>query len=297
MVTREEPTYRHPWLGVEMRHLATLVAVARTRSFRQAAAELGYVQSAVSQHITRLERVVGTRLVERERGRRSVGLTPAGRILCERSVEIIARLRAARTDALACADDQRGGIHVAVGPDVDPSLLAAVLHAAPPGLRVSQLGNDELLTALESGTVDAAIGSEPANPRLAVAPLAEDPFVLLSPGAADLRDDRLVMPAWVRLDAHLRGAGVALERVLRVPVAAAVAPLVAAGAGIGLLPHSQATALPPGLAVLPAPDAIPARRVSLCWHATRRTPALERFTGAVVARRAGAPEPVLLRAA
>src|ERR1700750_1982648 len=72
---------RERWTGLELRHLITLAAVGREASFSRAAEALGYTQSAVSQQISRLEHITGTRLVERPGGPRPVSLTPAGRLL------------------------------------------------------------------------------------------------------------------------------------------------------------------------------------------------------------------------
>ena len=57
--------------------LRSLIAVADTGGFHRAAAALQLSQSAVSQHVRRLERVLGRPLVEPD-GRRA-RLTPSGR--------------------------------------------------------------------------------------------------------------------------------------------------------------------------------------------------------------------------
>ncbi|HVT70503.1 MAG TPA: LysR family transcriptional regulator, partial [Trebonia sp.] len=68
--------------------LRSLIAVADAGGFHRAASDLGLSQSAVSQHIRRLERVVGRPVVEPD-GRRT-RLTPAGVILLDQARKIIA---------------------------------------------------------------------------------------------------------------------------------------------------------------------------------------------------------------
>ena len=57
------------WLGLELRHLIALKAIAEHGTFGRAAKELGYTQSAISQQIATLERIVGQRLIDRPGGR------------------------------------------------------------------------------------------------------------------------------------------------------------------------------------------------------------------------------------
>src|SRR5881394_2843856 len=105
---------RDKWLGVELRHLAALEAVARMRSFGAAARELGYTQSAVSQQIAQLEKVVGHKLFDRPGGPRRVEPTEAGLLLLRHADAIVARLDAARADMAALAEGAGGTLRVGV---------------------------------------------------------------------------------------------------------------------------------------------------------------------------------------
>src|SRR5438309_11956794 len=102
------------WLGVEMRHLAALEAVAEEGSFGRAARRLGYTQSAVSQQIAHLEKVVGARLLERPGGPRAVSLTDAGRLLLRHADAIVARLAAAQADMAAFQAGEAGPLRVGI---------------------------------------------------------------------------------------------------------------------------------------------------------------------------------------
>src|SRR2546430_16161911 len=96
------------WLGIDLRHLAALEAVARTRSFGRAARELGYTQSAVSQQIAQLERIVGQRLFDRPGGPPRVEPTEAGLLLLRHAAAILPQLDAARAPMGAPAPGEAG---------------------------------------------------------------------------------------------------------------------------------------------------------------------------------------------
>ena len=90
------------WPSLEVRHLLALAAVTETGTFSRAAEELGYTQSAVSQQIGALERIVGTPVFERPGGPRPVRLTPAGEILLTHARAVLARVSSASADLRAC---------------------------------------------------------------------------------------------------------------------------------------------------------------------------------------------------
>src|SRR5580658_1220677 len=94
--------------------LRSLIAVADTGGFHRAAATLHLSQSAVSQHIRRLERVVGKALVEPD-GRRA-RFTSSGESLLAEARQIVA----AHDQALA---------HLAI-PEADEIVIGATDHAA-----------------------------------------------------------------------------------------------------------------------------------------------------------------------
>ena len=146
------------WLGVEVRHFAALDAVAREGSFGRAADRLGYTQSAVSQQIATLERIVGETLVERPGGPRAVSLTEAGELLLRHAEAIVARLDAARADIAALRAGETGTLRVATYQSVGARVLPGVMRrflADWPGIELglSEPTTDpELYAAIESGT-------------------------------------------------------------------------------------------------------------------------------------------------
>src|SRR6267378_1639740 len=177
--------------GVELRHLAALEAVGRTRSFGRAARELGYTQSAVSQQIAQLERNVGVRLVDRPGGPRQVDLTDAGRLLLRHADAIVAQLDAAKADMAALAEGAAGPLRVGIYQSVGARILPALLRRFReewPRVEVSvreETDAADLLRMLEHGELDLTFVDLPLpEGPFESAEVLRDPYVLIvAPGS------------------------------------------------------------------------------------------------------------------
>ena len=79
---------------LDLRELRALVAVKERGTFRQAAEELGYTQSALSHQVAALERALDRRLFTRPGGRGRVQLTPAGEVVYRRALRALGEVEA-----------------------------------------------------------------------------------------------------------------------------------------------------------------------------------------------------------
>ncbi|MCB7137489.1 LysR family transcriptional regulator [Cellulosimicrobium marinum] len=285
---------------MDLTRLRVLAAVAREGSVTGAARVLHYAQPSVSHHLARLEADVGVPLTER--AGRGVRLTEAGRLLAARAEEILGRVGAARAEVEALAGLAAGRVRLAAFPSALATLVPDVvarLGAEHPGLAVGLVEAEppEALGALRRGEVDVALVFEhdrsPADlDGLAAVPVLDAPLSVVTragdDGAVDLA--RFADEPWIagcpRCRADLVGrcerAGFTPRIAFETDDYVAVQALVAAGAGVSLLPdlalraHRDAR-----VATSPLPGA--SRRVLAVTYGRRPPPGARAVVAGLVA--------------
>ncbi|MGH9210796.1 MAG: LysR family transcriptional regulator [Acidimicrobiales bacterium] len=290
------------WLGIEMRHLAALKAIAEEGTFRAAATRLGYTQSAVSQQVATLERLVGAKLIERPGGPRPVFLTDVGTLLLRHTEAIVARLQAAQADTAAILAGGQGTLRVGTYQSVGERILPVLV----PGFQAAHLGveirlvesesDDDLLAHVERGDLDLAFALAPlCEGPFAFVKLMSDPWMLLVPanGPMACRKEPVTLQeaaglpmigprlhrCRMQIDDHFRAEGLEPHYVLRSDENGTVHNMTAAGVGVGVVPRLAVNPSDERVVALPlAPDVAP-RIVALAWHRDRyRQPTAEAFT-------------------
>ena len=278
-----------------MRHLLALIAVVETGTFSAAAEQLGYTQSAVSQQVATLERIVGTPLFERPGGPRPVRLTAAGEILLTHARAVLARISSAATDLRALASGEQGELRVGTLPSVGTKILPRLLgtfRAEWPGIQIGlreSRDSAELLHAVEAGDIDVTfidIGPYETGP-LEVRPLLDDPMVFLAPAGAPEAGQRAVSIADIAhlpmigtrnpgcrqiIDDAFRQAPVSPTYVFRSDDNPTIQGLIGSGLAYAVLPLLTVDEHDPTVAIIPIRPAPPPRRLGIAWHPGRRPP-------------------------
>lgn len=244
--------------SITLDRLTGIVAFARAAShgsFRAAAQSMSVSPSAVSKTIQRLEQQLGLRLFTRTT--RSIVLTPEGRDLHERALHLLRAAEELAQSAAATRSEPSGTLKIAAPMPIGTRLLASALpefRRRHPRLRVDLRLNDRFVNLVEEG-IDVAIRiGQQDDPNLISRRLAPtrvsafaSPGYLSQRGAPkcpeDIKDHDCVnfrfqnsgqTMRW-NFNVGSRVAEMTPDAAIVVDASEAVAEVIAAGGGIGML--------------------------------------------------------------
>jgi len=298
-MTERSPAPEIGWPGLELRHLVALAAVAEHGTISKAADVLGYTQSAVSQQVAALERVVGAPVFDRPGGPRPLTRTEAGDVLLSHARTVLSQLRLAEADVRAVVAGERGTLRVGTIQSVGTRVLPDVLrgfHAERPGVQVTlRESHDprELLALVAAGELDVTfcelpLPDGPWHHREVLV----DPFVLVAPASTPeasrpfVRHEDLVDLPLIgyRNDACASNQSI-FEALGRDPVYVfqsddntTIQGCVGAGLGFALLPRLTIDPDDPAVRLVDLEPAPAPRVLGVAWSSDRRDPpAVEAF--------------------
>jgi DNA-binding transcriptional LysR family regulator len=281
-------------VDLDLRKLRYFVAVAQELHFGRAAERLHIAQPVLSRQIRSLEEELGAEVFTRDR--RGTVLTAAGEQLLEDAVPLLASAQALLTRVTAAAQDtQTLTIGFMPGITLTPATVAFTARHPKVNVRLLRTTWDDQVEVLRDGRADVGVVRLPIDrDGLRVQHLFREPRVVMLPvghvlanrasvTVADLASEHLLqdpnaVPEWRDVAVELRD-----KRRREVPVIHQVEEkleLVAAGAGICVLPLSTATFYTRADVVAVRVDGIAPNEVALAWVATRRSPLIHDFAEA-----------------
>ena len=172
--------------NLEMRHLVTLRAVAETGTFAKAATRLGYTQSAISQQVASLERMVGSALFDRPGGPKKPVLTPAGRLLLEHAEGIEKRVSTLSEELEDLAAGRVGRLVIGTFQSVSAQILPEVIiriKKQTPDITIElqeNLEDSKVAQLIDQGEVDMAFLVN-GHSKLEQELVLEDRYLAVSP--------------------------------------------------------------------------------------------------------------------
>ena len=285
---------------MELRHLRSLVTLAREGNFTRAARRLRIAQPALSQQIRSLEREVGVLLVARTN--RTSGLTDAGARLVARAEGILLSVQDATQEMRTHAGEEGGSVRIgcALQTLVEgrlPKLLATFRQWHPrTRIVLREVHTRQVLELLRRGEVDigllhlgrvgtTVVGMRAASQTISLGRLQTEPVVLVvgpthrlagrtSIDLEELREETFVSfraGATVRemLMLATRRAGFAARIGFSTPNMGTVRAFVSAGLGIALVPRSALEVPSPPLKAVPVASPRMERVITLARNTAR----------------------------
>jgi DNA-binding transcriptional LysR family regulator len=269
---------------LDAHRLRVFRAVVASGSVNQAATNLGYTPSAISQHVAALQRETGLRLIERNG--RGIEPTTTGQLLADAAGEALERLAALDSVVADLRESRVGSLSVSyfasAGAAWIPPVVAALTSEFPDlrvDLRLIELADEKQAPP----DVEVYVEGAASGPMRGydTYPLLEEPYVAVLrethrlAGLETIPLRELADEPWVDNDFS---RGPCRQAVLDACSSVGFSPgfhiethdyptaisFVATGVGITILPRLGIGALlPPGLVAVPVVDPVPMRRVSV----------------------------------
>ncbi len=267
---------------LDLHRLRIFRSVVASGSVQAAAANLGYTPSAVSQHVTALQRETGLTLLER--AGRGLRPTAAGLALATEADQVLARMGTAEALIADLRSGRTGSLSIGYLASVGATWLPTVVHRLGqefPGLRLDLRLSD---TAPDNpdrrSDLHIVVATEAFDPGAGFVAhhLIDDPYVAVltghHPGAGRAAIDlaELAGERWIDNDF---ARGWCRQNLINACAAAGFSPqfhvethdyraaiaFVAAGVGITVLPALGAVHPPAGVSVVPVTRPTPVRSI------------------------------------
>jgi DNA-binding transcriptional LysR family regulator len=280
--------------------LAGFIAVAEELHFGRAAERLNMTQPPLSRQIQKLEKTIGTELLERDN--RKVQLTPAGEAFLEEARRLMALATRAPITARRIATGRSGmlrvGFTAASGFSILGPLLEEISEIIPDvDIDLQELVTGEQIQGLLSGGLDLGLARPPFDREIFDSHLLyTEPMMLAVPGGhrladlsrpiedTDLRDEPLIMHSPTKAtyfyDLVVKMLPIQHANVVHtVSQILTMVSLVAARRGVAFVPHSATLLALKGVEYLPLAGLESEQPVELhaIWNRKVVNPALRRL--------------------
>lgn len=297
---------------LDVHRLRVFRSVVASGSIGAAAANLGYTPSAVSQHVSALQRETGLKLLARHG--RGIRPTAAGLALAAQADGVLERLGEAESMIADLRAGRTGSLSLAYFASVGSAWLPGVVRVLTsrfPGVRLDLELAEHIPDKTEDrADVQVAVAQTGFDPGTGFTAhhLLDDPYVVVLPeghrfaGRDEVELAELAEESWVDNDF---ARGWCRRNLLEACTAAGFSPtfhveahdyptamaFVEAGIGMTVLPELGAAHLPPGTVAVPVVRPTPVRSIyAVVQDAVAHTPpvatALEALREVAVASRA-----------